>query len=128
MSPAEQRMVRQSARNGWLLSVPALVLLTFAAVGPLLIVLAYSFLTPGKYGNVEWQFSLDGWRGILYTKDIFDDLKEIAVIDWDKKEEIMRDMRRAIKRRLRMDYSIPADAIEPLVASLMELARVHLPR
>jgi hypothetical protein len=62
------------------------------------------------------------------TKDIFDDLKEIAVIDWDKKEEIMRDMRRAIKRRLRMDYSIPADAIEPLVASLMELARVHLPR
>lgn len=62
------------------------------------------------------------------TKAIFDDLKEIAVIDWDKKEEIMRDMRRAIKRRLRMDYSIPADAIEPLVASLMELARVHLPR
>jgi hypothetical protein len=29
---------------------------------------------------------------------------------------------------LRMEYAIPADAIEPLVASLMELARVHLNR
>jgi hypothetical protein len=62
------------------------------------------------------------------TRVILEDLKEIAVIDWDTKEEIMRDMRRAIKRRLRMDYSIPGDAIEPLVASLMELARVHLSR
>lgn len=32
----------------------------------------YSFLTPGEYGNVEWQFSLDGWRGILLTEDIFE--------------------------------------------------------
>lgn len=62
------------------------------------------------------------------TRLILDDLQEIAVIDWDTKEEIMRDMRRAIKRRLRMDYSIPGEAIEPLVASLMELARVHLSR
>ena len=62
------------------------------------------------------------------TRVILDDLREIAVIDWDTKEEIMRDMRRAIKRRLRMEYSISGDAIEPLVASLMELARVHLSR
>jgi hypothetical protein len=62
------------------------------------------------------------------TRVILDDLREIAVIDWETKEEIMRDMRRAIKRRLRMDYSIPGEAIEPLVASLMELARVHLSR
>jgi hypothetical protein len=62
------------------------------------------------------------------TREILNDLKEVAVIDWDTKEEIMRDMRRAIKRRLRMEYAIPADAIEPLVASLMELARVHLNR
>jgi len=62
------------------------------------------------------------------TRAILTDLNEIAVIDWDTKEEIKRDMRRAIKRRLRMDYSIPGEAIEPLVASLMELARVHLSR
>lgn len=72
MSPAEQAKESQSTRNGWLLSAPALVLLTFAAVGPLLIVVVYSFLLPGKYGNVQWGFSLDAWQGILFTRDIFD--------------------------------------------------------
>ena len=72
MSPAEQHQIARSARNGWLLSTPALVLLTLAAVGPLLIVVVYSFLIPGKYGNVIWGFSTDAWTGILYTRDIFD--------------------------------------------------------
>ena len=71
MSPAEENAVRTSARNGWLLSVPALVLLALAAAGPLLIVAVYSFLSPGQYGNVVWDFSLEGWRSILYSKDIF---------------------------------------------------------
>ena len=70
-SEAETRQVTQSARNGWLLSTPALVLLFAAASGPLLIVLVYSFLTPGAHGNVVWEFSIEGWRGILWTKDIF---------------------------------------------------------
>jgi spermidine/putrescine transport system permease protein len=72
MSRAEQTMRRRSARNGWLLSLPALVMLAFAATGPLLIVLVYSFLQKGDYGNVVWQFSPDGWIGILFTRDIFD--------------------------------------------------------
>ena len=72
MSPAEQHQIARSARNGWLLSTPALVLLTLAAVGPLLIVVVYSFLIPGKYGNVIWGFSTDAWTGILYSRDIFD--------------------------------------------------------
>ena len=71
MSPAEENAVRTSARNGWLLSAPALVLLTVAAVGPLLIVLVYSFLSPGQHGSVIWEFSTNGWRGILWSKDIF---------------------------------------------------------
>ncbi len=62
------------------------------------------------------------------TRTILGDLNDIAVIDWETKEEVKRDMRRAIKRQLRMDYSIPGSAIEPLVSSLMELARVHLKR
>jgi spermidine/putrescine transport system permease protein len=61
-----------SARTAWLLSAPALFLLFVAACGPLLIVVVYSFLTPGQYGNVVWEFSLDGWRSILWTEDIFD--------------------------------------------------------
>ena len=73
MSPAEENAIRTSARNGWLLSTPALLLLTAAAAGPLLIVLVYSFLSPGEHGNVVWQFSTNGWRGILWSKDIFSD-------------------------------------------------------
>ncbi|MFA9231559.1 MAG: hypothetical protein RIR95_1418 [Pseudomonadota bacterium] len=72
-SPAEQAQIAQSVRNGWLLSTPALIVLAFASLGPLIIVIVYSFLAPGKYGNVEWAFSLSGWRGIIYTKDIFSD-------------------------------------------------------
>lgn len=78
MSPAEDRVVRRSARNGWLLSTPALILLFCAAAGPLIIVAIYSFLTAGKYGNVEWSFSTSGWVGILWTKDIFDDTWQLA--------------------------------------------------
>ena len=59
-------------RRNWLLSAPALVLLTLAAAGPLLIMVVYSFLTPGQYGNVQWIFSLNGWRSILFTEDIFE--------------------------------------------------------
>ena len=78
MSAAEKAQAAQSTRNGWLLSTPALVILTLFAVGPLMIVVVYSFLAPGQYGNVEWQFSLGGWRGILWTKDIFDDTYGLA--------------------------------------------------
>ena len=59
-------------RRNWLLSSPALILLTLAAAGPLLIMVVYSFLSPGEYGNVKWIFSLEGWRGILFTEDIFE--------------------------------------------------------
>ena len=78
MSAAETAQDAAATRNGWLLSTPALIILILAAVGPLLIVLVYSFLTPGKYGNVEWVFSLEGWRSVLYTKDIFDDTLQLA--------------------------------------------------
>ncbi len=40
--------------------------------------LVYSFLTPGRYGNVEWALNFDGWIGILYTKDIFDETLKLA--------------------------------------------------
>jgi spermidine/putrescine transport system permease protein len=78
MSPAEQNQIRQSARNGWLLSAPAMFVLTFFAVGPLLIIVVYSFLEGGTHGNVVWKFSLDGWKSILWTKDIFTDSYVLA--------------------------------------------------
>ena len=78
MSTAEARREREEVRRSWLLSLPALILLAVGAIGPLFIMLVYSFLTPGKYGNVEWIFSTDAWRGILFTKDIFDETLKLA--------------------------------------------------
>lgn len=71
-SHAEEDKERASVQAGWLLSMPALVILAVAAIGPLFIMLVYSFLLPGKYGNVEWGFSWDAWTGILFTRDVFD--------------------------------------------------------
>ena len=78
MSLAEARRERDQVRRSWLLSLPALFLLAIGAIGPLFIMVVYSFLTPGKYGNVEWIFSTDAWRGIIFTKDIFDETLKLA--------------------------------------------------
>ena len=78
MATAEERREAEGVRRSWLLSLPALAILFIGAIGPLLIMLVYSFLTPGKYGNVEWSFSTDAWRGILFSKDIFDDTLKLA--------------------------------------------------
>ncbi len=69
---------RKDIRDRWFLSAPALLVIFFAATGPLLIVLVYSFLTPGAYGDVKWQFSTDAWFSVLFTRDIFDDTLSIA--------------------------------------------------
>jgi spermidine/putrescine transport system permease protein len=68
----ERAAQRRDTRNRWLLSAPALALITFAAAGPLLIVVLYSFLTPGDYGNVKWTFSTDAWANVVVQRDIFD--------------------------------------------------------
>jgi spermidine/putrescine transport system permease protein len=78
MPTAEERARAASDRSAWLLSLPALVLLFVAAIGPLGIMLVYSFLEPGQYGNVEWAFSWDGWTGILFSRDIFDGTLQLA--------------------------------------------------
>jgi spermidine/putrescine transport system permease protein len=78
MSVNEERQAAASARTGWLLSAPALFVLLVAAAGPLLIILIYSFLEAGQYGNVEWRFSWDGWVGTLFSRDIFDGTLQLA--------------------------------------------------
>ncbi|MEO0372917.1 MAG: ABC transporter permease [Pseudomonadota bacterium] len=64
---------KRQSRNRWLLLSPALVILIFAASGPLLITLVYSFLTAGDFGGVEWEFSTDAWFSVVMERDIFDD-------------------------------------------------------
>jgi spermidine/putrescine transport system permease protein len=75
---AATKAERTEIRNRWLLAAPSLVIIAFAAAGPLLIMLVYSFLTKGSYGGVVWQFSTDGWYRVLFEKDIFDDTVSFA--------------------------------------------------
>ncbi len=69
---------RAGVRKNLLLTTPALIVLFFAASGPLLIMLVYSFLKAGNYGGVAWAFSSDGWANVFMQRDIFDDTLSIA--------------------------------------------------
>ena len=59
--------------NSWALAAPALALLVMASIGPLLIVLVYSFMTPGDYSGVERPFTTQAWQQVFLSRDIFDD-------------------------------------------------------
>jgi spermidine/putrescine transport system permease protein len=70
---------RRDIRSRWLLSAPALVIIFVAAIGPLFVMLAYSFMVKGDYGDVKFgQYSLDGWFSVLFQRDIFDDTLTLA--------------------------------------------------
>lgn len=73
-----EKAERADIRSRWLLSAPALLIILFAAVGPLLIVVVYSFLAPGSYGDVKWQFSTDAWVSVFLERDVFDDTLSFA--------------------------------------------------
>jgi spermidine/putrescine transport system permease protein len=69
---------RREVRRSWLLSAPALTVLFLAASGPLLVMILYSFLTPGDYGGVKWEASSEGWFGVVMQRDIFDGTLSVA--------------------------------------------------
>ena len=74
-----QAAARQEVRGRWLLSAPALVIILLAAVGPLFVMLLFSFMAKGDYGGVKlWEFSTDGWFNVFLQRDIFDDTITIA--------------------------------------------------
>ncbi len=69
----EEEAERADTRQRWFLSLPAIMIIFLFAAGPLLVMVVYSFLTAGDYGNVKWEFSLEGWTNTLVQRDIFDD-------------------------------------------------------
>jgi spermidine/putrescine transport system permease protein len=69
---------RVAVRSRWLMVSPALAILLFAALGPLAIMVVYSFLTPASYGGVVWQFSTEAWFRVLFERDIFDGTVSLA--------------------------------------------------
>jgi spermidine/putrescine transport system permease protein len=62
----------------WVLALPAVTVIMLFSVLPLGVVLVYSVLTPGDFGNVRWVFSLDGWFSVLFSRDIFDDTVTVS--------------------------------------------------
>ena len=56
-----------------LLSLPAVIVIVLFGIGPLLVILVYSFLKAAPYGGVEWKFSTDAYLNFLFQRDIFDD-------------------------------------------------------
>lgn len=70
---------QRDVRNRWILSSPALITIVFASVGPLLVVLLFSFMVRGDYGDVKyWQFSTDGWVNVLFERDPIEDTLSLA--------------------------------------------------
>lgn len=59
-------------RNVILLS-PTFVLIGVFGVVPLGLILIYSFLVPGTYGGVIWEFSPEAYIQFLFERDIFDE-------------------------------------------------------
>ena len=55
------------------LAMPAVVIISLFSILPLGVVILYSVLTPGDYGNVIWTFSTEGWFSVLFERDMFDD-------------------------------------------------------
>ncbi len=82
MSGAQEAAVaaeKKDIRSRWLLSAPALIIIFCAAVGPLFVMLLYSFMAKGDYGDVKFgEFSLDGWTSVFFQRDIFDDTLGLA--------------------------------------------------
>lgn len=70
---AETLAARADARRRWGLAAPAVAIITLFSILPLGVVLVYSFLAPGDFGNVRWQLSFEGWFSVLFERDIFDD-------------------------------------------------------
>jgi spermidine/putrescine transport system permease protein len=81
VSPAQEAARQAEARAvraRWLLVSPALIVLFCAALGPLLVVLVYSFLEKNPNGGVFWNFSTDAWFNVVMQRDIFDDTLQFA--------------------------------------------------
>lgn len=69
--PARKERNNMKARAA--LMSPALVTIGGFLVAPLFVVLVYSFLTPGTYGGVIWEWTTDAYVQFLFEKDIFDE-------------------------------------------------------
>ena len=70
---AARERTRGKTRARVLLLAPALLTIGLFGIFPLSIILAYSFMEPGAYGGVKWEFSTDAYVQFLFEEDLFDE-------------------------------------------------------
>lgn len=78
MIDAEAQALRADTRRRWALALPAVTIIALFSILPLVVVVVYSFLAPGDFGNVRWQLSFEGWSSVLFERDIFDDTVSLS--------------------------------------------------
>ncbi|MGR4001172.1 MAG: ABC transporter permease [Alphaproteobacteria bacterium] len=62
--------------RGWrraALLVPVLLAVGFFLIIPIGVIGVYSFMVPGVYGGVEWDFTVSAYRQFLFEQDLFTD-------------------------------------------------------
>ncbi len=67
-----------AAKRHRLLALPSLFTITLFGIGPLFVILIYSFLKAAPYGGVEWKFSTTAYLNFLFQRDIFDDTLQFS--------------------------------------------------
>ncbi len=72
LKAAAEAVERRRLRTRAILLAPALALILLVGIVPLSITLVYSFLEPGVYGGVKWNFSTEAYIQFLFDRDIFE--------------------------------------------------------
>ncbi len=73
LGTAQSRAARRHRRTRWSLVAPALLIIGLFGICPLLIIVVFSFLTPGTYGGIVWKFSTNAYVQFLFERDLFDE-------------------------------------------------------
>ncbi len=62
---------------------------------------------------------------VSFVKKTIQVIQENRVIDWTEKEDIKREMRKDIRRKLKAK-GCPEESLEPLIVEIMALAGRHM--
>lgn len=78
LAEARRQTSAAARRRRWQLLSPAVIIIAAFGIFPLTITLIYSFLSPGTYGGVRWEFSTNAYVQFLFDRDIFDDTLQFS--------------------------------------------------
>jgi spermidine/putrescine transport system permease protein len=70
---AAREIEKTAIRTRLGLLAPAVLVIVLFGIFPLGVILAYSFMEPGAYGGVKFEFSTDAYVQFLFEEDLFDE-------------------------------------------------------